>query len=196
MRAPSGLAFPPFRALPFEYPPLALAPVTLTLFPAGAGPYVAFGIWMGAVAVLVYLMLALGWSRRSAISFVIYLLVGAIAVALSRYDLAPVAFTVAAWIVAERKRFSLAYLLLAVGVLLKLYPLFLFPVFAIAHWRFLQSHEDGARRAPSYERRARALACRAEPGCAGCGHAPRLRTRHACAIHRARSRPSPLHRAA
>ena len=129
---------PPFRALPIEYPPLALAPFTLTLFPNGAGPYVAFGIWMGGVAVLIYLTLAWGWSRRAAISFGIYLLVGAISVALSRYDLAPVAFTVAAWIAAERKRFTLAYALLAVGVLLKLYPLFLFPVFAIAHWRFLQ----------------------------------------------------------
>jgi hypothetical protein len=94
---------------------------------------------MGVVAVLVYLTLALGWSRRAAISFGLYLLVGAIAVALSRYDLAPVAFTVAAWIAAERKRFTLAYALLAVGVLLKLYPLFLLPVFAIAHWRCLQS---------------------------------------------------------
>jgi hypothetical protein len=132
---------PPFRALPIEYPPLALAPFTLTLFPTGAGPYVAFGIWMGVITVLVYLTLALGWSRRTAISFGIYLLVGVIAVALSRYDLAPVAFTVAAWVAAERKRFTLAYALLAVGVLLKLYPLFLFPVFAIAHWRFLQSLE-------------------------------------------------------
>jgi hypothetical protein len=130
---------PPFHALPIEYPPLALAPFTFTLFPAGAGPYVAFGLWMGVVAILAYLTLALGWSRRAAISFGVYLLVGAIAVALSRYDLAPVAFTVAAWIAAERKRFTLAYALLAVGVLLKLYPLFLFPVFVIAHWRFLQS---------------------------------------------------------
>jgi hypothetical protein len=129
---------PPLRALPLEYPPLALAPFTLTLFPADAGPYVAFGIWMGAVTVLIYLTLALSWSRRAAITFIIYLLVGAIAVALSRYDLAPVAFTVAAWVAAERKRFTLAYSLLAVGVLLKLYPLFLFPVFAIAHWRSLR----------------------------------------------------------
>jgi hypothetical protein len=68
--------------------------------------------------------------------------VGAIAVALSRYDLIPVAFTLAAWVAAERKRFTLAYTLLSVGVLLKLYPLVLFPVFAIAHWRFLQSPED------------------------------------------------------
>jgi hypothetical protein len=132
----------PFRALPIEYPPLALAPFTLTLFPTGAGPYVAFGIWMGVINVLVYLTLAWGWSRRAAIAFGIYLLVGAISVALSRYDLAPVAFTVAAWVAAERKRFTLAYALLAVGVLLKLYPIFLLPVFAIAHWRFLQSSED------------------------------------------------------
>jgi hypothetical protein len=140
---------PPFRALPFEYPPLALAPFTLTLFPTGAGPYVAFGIWIGVVTALVYLTLALGWSRRAAISFGIYLIVGAISVALSRYDLVPVAFTVAAWLAAERKRFTLAYALLAVGVLLKLYPLFLFPVFAIAHWRSLQSPDDGDSKATS-----------------------------------------------
>jgi hypothetical protein len=137
---------PPFRALPVEYPPLALAPFTLTLFPEGAGPFVAFGLWMGGVAALIYLMLVRGWSRRAAISFGVYLLVGAVSVALSRYDLVPVAFTVAAWLAAERKRFTLAYALLAVGVLLKLYPLFLFPVFAIAHWRSLQALESSASR--------------------------------------------------
>jgi Glycosyltransferase family 87 len=140
---------PPFRALPFEYPPLALAPFTLTLFPAGAGPFVAFGLWMVGVAILVYLTLAWGWSRRAAVSFGVYLLVGAVSVALSRYDLVPVAFTVAAWLAAERKRFTLAYALLAVGVLLKLYPLFLFPVLVIAHWRSLQSPEDGDSKVPS-----------------------------------------------
>src|SRR5262249_22632199 len=126
------LGDPPFRALPLEYPPFALAPFALTLFPAGAGPFVAFGLWMGGFAVLVYLTLALGVGRRAAISFGVYLVVGAIAVALSRYDLVPVAFTVVAWLAAERRRFTLAYALLAVGVLLKLYPLFLFPTFAIA----------------------------------------------------------------
>ena len=104
---------------------------------------------MGGVAALIYLMLVQGWSRRAAISFGVYLLLGAVSVALSRYDLVPVAFTVAAWLAAERKRFTLAYALLAVGVLLKLYPLFLFPVFAIAHWRSLQSPEDGDSKAPS-----------------------------------------------
>ena len=101
---------PPFRALPVEYPPLALAPFTLTLFPAGAGPFVAFGLRMVDLAVLIYLMLVQGWSRRAAISFGVYLLLGAVSVALSR-DLVPVAFTVAAWLAAERKRFTLAYAL-------------------------------------------------------------------------------------
>jgi Glycosyltransferase family 87 len=133
---------PPFRALPLEYPPLALAAFSLSLFPAGAGPYVAFALWMGGFAVLIYLLLAHDWSRRSAIAFGIYLLVGAISVALSRYDLVPVAFTVAAWLAAERRRFTLAYALLAIGVLLKLYPVFLLPIFAIAQWRYLQSGDD------------------------------------------------------
>jgi hypothetical protein len=149
---------PPFRALPVEYPPLALAPFTLTLFPAGAGPYVAFGLWTGGVAALIYLMLVRGWSRRAAISFGVYLLVGAVSVALSRYDLFPAAFTVAAWLVAERKRFTMAYALLAVGVLLKLYPLFLFPIFAIAHWRSLQALESSVRRRRTLWRVALSLA--------------------------------------
>jgi hypothetical protein len=133
---------PSYSALPMEYPPLALAPFAFTLFPAGAGPFVAFGLWMGGFAILVYLALAWGWSRHTAISFGVYLVVGGISVALSRYDLIPVAFTVAAWLAAERRRFTLAYALLAIGVLLKLYPIFLFPLFVIAHWRSLQSPED------------------------------------------------------
>jgi hypothetical protein len=133
---------PPFHALPLEYPPLALAPFTLTLFPTGAGPFVAFGLWMFVVAVLVNLALAWGWRRRAATAFGIYLLVGAVSVALSRYDLVPVAFTVAAWLAAERKRFTLAYALLAIGVLLKLYPIVLFPIFALAQWRALRFPEQ------------------------------------------------------
>jgi hypothetical protein len=133
---------PSFHALPTEYPPLALAPFTLTLFPSSAGPFVAFGLWMGCFAVLVYLTLAWGWNRRAAVSFGVYLVVGGISVALSRYDLVPVAFTVAAWLAAERKRFTLAYALLAVGVLLKLYPITLFPIFALAQWRYLRTLEE------------------------------------------------------
>jgi hypothetical protein len=135
------LGNPPFRALPLEYPPLALAPFALTLFPPVVGPFVAFGLWMGGFAILIYLVLAWGVSHRAATAFGVYLVVGAIAVALSRYDLVPVACTVTAWYAAERRRFTLAYALLAIGVLLKLYPLFLLPIFAIAHWRSLRSLE-------------------------------------------------------
>jgi hypothetical protein len=97
---------------------------------------------MFVVAILVYLALASGWSRRAAIAFGIYLLVGAVSVALSRYDLVPVAFTVAAWLAAERKRLTLAYALLAIGVLLKLYPIILFPIFALVQWRALRFPEQ------------------------------------------------------
>jgi hypothetical protein len=105
---------------------------------------VAFGLWMGVIAIMLYLTLAWGWSRRAAIAFGVYLLVGAVSVALSRYDLVPVSFTVAAWLAAERKRYTLAYALLAIGALLKLYPIVLFPIFALAHWRFLRSLQDAA----------------------------------------------------
>jgi hypothetical protein len=73
--------------------------------------------------------------RRAGIAYVVYLLVGGFGVILSRYDLVPALVTVAAIFAAERKRWPIAYVLLGLGVLLKIYPGVLLPVFLIQQVR-------------------------------------------------------------
>jgi hypothetical protein len=67
----------------------------------------------------------------------VYLVVGCFATVLGRYDLVPAAATVAAYWAARQRRFTLAYGLLAVGTMLKLYPLFLVPVVVLEQYRTL-----------------------------------------------------------
>ena len=56
---------------------------------------------------------------------------------LGRYDLVPAFVTVLALWAARRRRFGPAYALLAVGVLLKLYPALFVPLVAMEQWRAL-----------------------------------------------------------
>lgn len=130
------LRHPRFRSLPVEYPPLAIAPFSLTLLPPWWDPWVTFALWMGAATVLLYFAIARFTSRRSAVACLVYLLLGATAVFLGRYDLVPALTTVASLWAAQRRRFTLAYALLSIGTLLKLYPAFLLPVVAIEQWRW------------------------------------------------------------
>src|SRR2546422_700384 len=69
------------------------------------------------------------------IAYVVYVLVGGFGVIVSRYDLVPALVTVAAIAAAERKRWPIAYVLLGLGVLLKIYPGVLLPAFLILQVR-------------------------------------------------------------
>lgn len=127
---------PLFHQFPQEYPPLALLPFALTLSPIpGILYYWAFAFWIGLIVCLSYLWLARAVSHRTALVYALYLLVGAMATLLMRYDLLPALATLGALLLAERKHYAWAYTLLAVGVLLKLYPAFLVPVVMAAEWR-------------------------------------------------------------
>jgi hypothetical protein len=126
---------PLFHQFPQEYPPLALIPFSFTLSPLpGIHDYWAFAWWMGVIFCLSYLWLARSISHRIALVYALYLLVGTMATLFMRYDLLPALATLGALLLAERKRYAWAYVLLAVGVLLKLYPAFLLPVVMAAHW--------------------------------------------------------------
>ena len=129
-------ATPSFHLFPKEYPPLALIPFSLTLFPASSVHfYWVFAFWMGVIVCLSYLWFARVISRPKAIAYALYLLVGAMGTLLMRFDVLPALVTLGALLLAERKRFGWAYALLAIGVLLKLYPGFLVPVLAAYQWR-------------------------------------------------------------
>lgn len=123
---------PPFHILPLEYPPLTLLPFSLALLLPLAYYQLAFAFLMSLTSVLIYWLLLRYGPRGAALIFALYIFVGALATAQGRFDLLPTALTLLCVIAAERKRWTLAYVALAFGVLLKLYPLLLLPSLFIA----------------------------------------------------------------
>ena len=129
---------PAFHEFPKEYPPLSLVPFSLTLVPYSKVHYYwVFAIWMGLLVCLSYIVFAWLVSRKKAMIYALYLLVGATGTLLMRFDLWPALATLAALMLAERKHYAWSYVLLAVGVLLKFYPAFLVPVVMAYQWRDL-----------------------------------------------------------
>jgi hypothetical protein len=131
---------PHFHSLPAEYPILALAPFTLTLLPPEHDYVTVFGLWMLLLLVAGYVAIRRLESARAAEVCAVYLAIGCCATVLGRYDLVPAAAVVVAYWAARSRRFDLAYGLLALGTLLKLYPLLLVPVVAIEQYRALGAH--------------------------------------------------------
>ncbi len=128
---------PLFHSLPVEYPPLAILPFTLTQLPPFGDFHAVYGWWMAALVVLGYLAFLRFSTRRRAIIYAVYLLIGTTATLLARFDIVPGLLTLATLWVTERRRFGYAYALIALGILLKLYPAFLLPIVMIAHWHAL-----------------------------------------------------------
>ncbi len=146
---------PLLHALPVEYPPLAIVPFSLTLLPPVPDYLALYAYWMGALVIVGYLGFLRYSTHRRALIYALYLLVGATATLLARFDLVPALLTLAALWATQRRRFSSAYLLIAAGVLLKLYPIFLLPVVVIAHADALTT---GAQREGQGEDQADGLA--------------------------------------
>ncbi len=122
----------PFHMLPLEYPPLTLVIFSLSLLAPIPDYQVLFALWMALTAALIYWLLLRYGPRGAALTFAFFALVGAWATAEGRFDMVPAALTILCIIAAERKRWTFAYVALAFGVLLKLYPLLLLPALFIA----------------------------------------------------------------
>jgi len=123
---------PAFHLLPLEYPPLTLVLFSLALLAPLPYYQFAFALWMALVAALIYWLLRRYGPRNSAPVFALYLFLGAIPTAQQRFDLLPAALTLICIIAAERKHWNIAYIALAFGTLLKLYPALLLPALFIA----------------------------------------------------------------
>jgi len=130
-----------FHALPIEYPPLSIAVFTLSVLPPLRDYASVYALWMAGFFLAGYFAFRRFSSRQSATLYAVYLLLGATGALLGRFDLFPALLTVAAFWAGRRRRFMLAYLLLAAGALLKLYPLALLPILMIEHRRFLVTHD-------------------------------------------------------
>ena len=120
-------AQPPFHMLPLEYPPLTLVAFSLALLIPLTYYQLAFALLMSLVSVLIYWLLLRYGPRGAALAFATYIFIGALATAQGRFDLLPAVLVLLCVIAAERKHWTAAYVALAFGVLLKLYPLLLLP---------------------------------------------------------------------
>ncbi|HEV7128159.1 MAG TPA: glycosyltransferase 87 family protein [Ktedonobacterales bacterium] len=128
---------PLFHHLPVEYPPLSIVPFTLSVLPPLSDVMSVFMVWMGLLFVGGYCWLRRVAGSPRARTYAIYVLIGAASTVFARFDLVPALVTLLALYCAQRRRFRWAYILLALGVLLKLYPVFLIPLVAIEQWRTL-----------------------------------------------------------
>lgn len=133
---------PLFTSLPVEYPPLAILPFSLTLLPPLPDFQSVFTWWAAAAVIVGYLGYLRFSDRKRAIAYFAYLVIGSAGTLVARFDIFPALVTLGALWAAQRRHFATAYLLLALGVLLKLYPIFLAPLLVIAHWQALATATD------------------------------------------------------
>jgi hypothetical protein len=127
--------FQPFHDLPAEYPPLALVVFTLTLIPPLQDYATVFAIWMGVLFGLGLWAIHRFEGRGAAVSAGVYLAVGAFGTVLARFDLVPSLVVLAALWLVYRQRWGAASSLIALGFLLKLYPIILVPLLVIEQRR-------------------------------------------------------------
>ena len=123
-----------FHTLPLEYPAPSLIVFSLPLLVSFV-PYNVAYMWM--LALLVFSATAWLARRRflSAVAFALYVLVAGWATAMARFDLIPGVLVLSTFALAERRRFTPAYLALAAATLLKVFPVVLAPVLLIHEWR-------------------------------------------------------------
>ena len=124
-----------FHSLPLEYPPLALAVYSLAL----VGPLADYPFWftlvMALTVSLTYVLLLKNGPGRAALFFAVGLLAGSLFTGLTRFDIVPAALSLVCLVLAEHKRWTWAYVALALGALIKIYPIVLFPLLFLAEQR-------------------------------------------------------------
>jgi hypothetical protein len=124
-----------YHTLPLEYPPLTFLIFSLPLLAPAIDYPLVFAILMAAMVSIVY-WLFLRYGRHSTRAvYAVCLLLGSLATTLARFDIVPAGLTLLCLILAERKHWTLAYISLALGVLIKIYPIVLFPILFLAEQR-------------------------------------------------------------
>ncbi|WP_052887841.1 glycosyltransferase 87 family protein [Thermogemmatispora carboxidivorans] len=133
---------PPFHVLPQEYPPLTLIPFSLPLLVPPPYYTLTFALLMLGVAAALIWLLYRFVSPQAALSGTLLLILGGGPLLQVRYDLLPSSCVLLCLIAARRERWTLAYLALAGGTLLKLYPLVGLPVLFLAEQQHLSAGRE------------------------------------------------------
>ncbi len=128
----STITQPPLHMLPLEYPPFALVVFSLPLIAPLLYYQLVFAVLMALTTTLIYWLLLHYGPRGSALAFAFYLFIGVLTLVQERFDLVPAALTLLCLIVAERKHWTFAYIALAFGFLIKIYPIIFLPALFIA----------------------------------------------------------------
>ena len=121
-----------FHTFPVEYPAPALAIFSLPLLMPWWSYAIGYPIWIALS--LIAASAALAWKGRleAAIALPTYSLLAGWYFVLDRYDLVPGLCVLGAFLLLERGRSRAATAALAIGTLLKLFPIVLLPVLLIA----------------------------------------------------------------
>jgi hypothetical protein len=122
----------PLHALPSEYPLIVMLPFSLAATAPLPFYQIAFALLMSLVMATIYVLLIHFADRWTAITFLIFLLIGSWGTALGRFDLFPAVLTLSALLCAERAHWNWTFALLALATLAKIYPILLVPAFLIA----------------------------------------------------------------
>ena len=126
---------PAHPLLPAEYPPLSVLPFGLSLIGPAAWYPDVFALSMATIVVLGYLGFRRWVSPGQATAYALYALAAGVATLVFRYDVVPALLAGGAVWCTQRSRYPAAYALLAIAILLKIYPIVLVPVVAIAQLR-------------------------------------------------------------
>lgn len=125
----------PFHTVPLEYGPLALITFLPPLIVPATWYNTAFFVEMALVGMSIAWLLDRYGPLWSGHVWLIYGLIGSWILVAGRFDAAPAACVVVALLAAQRGRLTWAYVALALGVLMKLYPLALLPLLLLVSWR-------------------------------------------------------------
>lgn len=129
------LAARPFQELPREYGPLSLVVFSLPLIAPSGWYNAAFYTLMCVVILGIAWLLDRYGPRGAGHMWLLYTMLGAMLEAAGRFDALPAAAALVALLAAQRGRTLTSYGSLAIGALLKFYPLGLLPLLLIVSWR-------------------------------------------------------------
>ncbi|MFI5282378.1 MAG: hypothetical protein ACHQ0J_04530 [Candidatus Dormibacterales bacterium] len=136
-------AFWQHHQLPLEYPPMAILAIALPVSRPDSAYALLFGAWMGCFAVTAYFLVRWAGGAWAGVAFLGYLVAGAFATVLQRFDIVPATLVLAAYLALRERRHNATYMLLAIGTLIKLFPAFLVPLVVIDQYRSTRQAGSG-----------------------------------------------------
>jgi len=121
-----------YHTFPLEYPPFSLVLFSLPLLLPFISYPLGFIFCMALIVIIVYLILLRYGPKNAGFIYAIYLLVASFGTIFTNFDIVPAGLSLICLILAKKRHWTSAYLILGLGVLIKAYPIMLYPILFIA----------------------------------------------------------------